>query len=132
MGIGGEALFDNFLGSYNYLRLSKSLMRLLGKDATIFLTELFNCYEYEHQGVDEGYIYMTEQCMKEQTTLTPLEQEDVIKYLKYWCIIKTKGETGKEARMFQISSPMLEEVLEIFLEAEQNDKAKEEGEVQNA
>jgi len=93
------------LNGNNYLTFNREMAREIGINASIFLSELLDKFEYfQKQGVlkEDGWFYLTIESAEERTTLGRDAQDGAIKKLKDLGFIQTKQIGMPAKRHFKI------------------------------
>lgn len=109
----------NLLSSSDYLIINKSLVKEIGINETILLSELISEYNYwiSNEGLDdEGMFYSTVENVEENTTLNDYMQRKAINNLIAKGLIEVKVKCVPAKRFIKIITKNIEK---LFLEEEQ-------------
>lgn len=95
--------------------LNKTLVRVLGIDCALWLADIFSKYLYfkkEEELDDDGYFFNTQSKIEEDTTLSPYQQNNVIKKLKGLSIIDVKRQGIPAKNYYKINVDKLLDILD--------------------
>ena len=105
------------LSNTGFIMYNKSLARLLGVNAAILVGELCSKYQYwlEEGSLleNDGWFYITQRDVHEDTGLTPYQQRNAVQVLKDEGILETKLSGNPAKLFFHISEIMLNNLLSI-------------------
>lgn len=101
------------LASSNFITVNKTLMKVVGLEASVLLGELASEYAYwEEQGIlEDGFFYSTIENLEERTTLSVYKQQQAIQKLKELGLVETKLKGVPAKKYFRICE---KQVLELF------------------
>lgn len=103
------------LASDNYLVVDKTLMRLFGNDAALFIGELFyrrRKYLAEGSLQSDGYFYATVNSIQENINLSEYTQNKILTELENLGLVKTEKRGMPAKRFIYIDGGLFQKVLD--------------------
>ena len=102
------------LASSNFITVNKSLLKMVGLEASVLLGELASEYVYfeGQEGLEDGFFYSTIENIEERTTLSVHQQKTAIRKLKELGLIETKVKGVPAKRFFRICEEQVCDLLQ--------------------
>lgn len=110
------------LGS-DYLRVNKTLLKIVGRDAAIWIADVFSKFTYfEKKDMldEEGAFFNTQANIQQDTQLTPFEQSAVVKKLKEMNIITVDKKGLPSKNYYKFNFDVLLDLISTTQEIDQD------------